>query len=121
MLVFNALMKQPVSFSSWGQFDVGRFPVEVKACDYGIVKTVRGEEYLSVFFVGKERRVSLVCADSDLYELEGDAGRMLARRLQSDLLALEDMGVAVESIEWDSWNDTPGDRQRWRDANLRRW
>lgn len=120
MLVLNALMRQPVSLSSWGQFDVGRLPVEFKAMDYGIVQTPRGEEYLSVFFLGSDVCESRVCADQDLNDVESDVSRLYARRVHADLLVLAEMGLDVETIEWDSALETNEDRARWRTANFGR-
>lgn len=117
MLVLNALMRQPVSLSSWGQFDVGRFPVELKAVDHGVVRTERGEEYLSVFSVGAEVRESRVCADPDLYALCPDGA--LARRLECDLSAVEEMGIDAGSIDWGSAGDSDSERAKWRAANAR--
>lgn len=117
-MLLNALMTQPVSLSSWGQFDVGRFPVELGAHDCGIVQTERGKEYLSVFAVGSETRESRVCADRNLNEIEADIGKLLERRLRSDMAVLADMGVDVECIDWNSAGDSDNDRARWRKAIL---
>lgn len=106
MVVLNALMEQPVSLSSWGQFNVGRFPVEVKVCDYGLVQTPQGEYFLSVVFVGSQ------CRESRVYD------RGLGRRFQADLVVLADMGLAVDTIDWSSFGDSDEDRARWRQANL---
>lgn len=120
MPVVNALMKQPVSLSCWGQFEVGRLPVELRAMDHGIVQGAHGEEYLSVFSVGDACRESRVCADRDLNEAEADVSKIVARRLRADLRAVAEMGIDIESIDWDSASHTDRDRERWRTANLGR-
>lgn len=101
MIELDALRKQPRSLSHWGEFDCGREPVVIRACDCGIVEGSRGPEYLSILLVGSDQRESRMPVDRALLERDGrSAAAESERRMAVDMTVLASMGIDVETIDY---------------------